>query len=197
MPDLPHCDELYIRFFDRWLTDDDRQRKGFKATRPDLMQHDGLIGITEADLSPLMEESRQQVVSQIESMLQAARGDWPPYLNVSGEVDLLWVDAFDRYYDANRIADAIAQSLEDKFTNDYVVLCCEFGAVLAHVMRKLQPRLIWCFDWPCFESSLVDPKSGNMIPVFHWAVKKMSGYGWDDGFAQKVEVCLQVIDGEQ
>jgi len=37
-----------------------------------------------------------------------------------------------------------------------------------------------------------DPQS--LIPVFHWAVKKMSGYGWDDGFVQKIDACLKLLD---
>jgi hypothetical protein len=39
-----------------------------------------------------------------------------------------------------------------------------------------------------------DPGSGNLTPVFRWAMKKMSNYGWDDGFAQKIEACVQLLD---
>lgn len=74
------------------------------------------------------------------------------------------------------------------------IICCEFGAMLGAVMRSLQPRLFWSPNWPYWESSLIDPASGSEIPVFHWAIKKMSSYGWDDGFAEKTEACLAMLD---
>jgi hypothetical protein len=36
MRDLPHCDDLFLRYFDRWYSNADRKRKRFRATRPDL-----------------------------------------------------------------------------------------------------------------------------------------------------------------
>jgi hypothetical protein len=197
MAELPHCDELYLRFFDRWLSDDDRERKGFKATRPDMLQDDGLKGLSEVELSPLKEEYREMVAGQIKTMLKAARGDMPQYLKVSGEVDLEWVDAFDQHFDEHHIQEFIDNSKPEEFSNDYIVSCGEFGAVLGQVMKSLQPRLIWRYDWPYFESALVDPISGNMIPVLHWAVKKMSGYGCSDGFSAKLQVCLQLLDQQE
>jgi hypothetical protein len=183
MVTLPGCEELFLRYFDRWYDEDDRRRKGFIATRPDMH--------TANSLSPLSEMSQRDVLHRIEAMLGAARKDWPRYLQVSGDVDLRWITTFDCYYDPERIEKVIERSDPADYSNDYLVLCCEFGTVLGHVMRCLQPRLIWCCEWPYWESALFDPQTGNLIPVFHWAVKKMSDYGWDDGFAEKVEVCLQ------
>jgi hypothetical protein len=194
MVTLPHCDELFLRYFDRWYDDDARRRKGFKATRPDMSQTDSLIGLAQADGSPLAQDGQQQVLHRIETMFEAARGDWPSHLEVSGEVDLRWVAAFDGHYDTDRIHEVIERSEPTDFGNDYVVLCCEFGSVLGHVMRCLQPRLVWRLDWPYWESAMLDPNTGNQIPVFHWAIKKMSNYGWNDGFVYKVEACLQVLD---
>ncbi len=42
---------------------------------------------------------------------------------------------------------------------------------------------------PYCESSLVDPDTGRLIPVFNLAIKKMSDYGVDDGFGDKVKSC--------
>lgn len=191
---LPHCDELFLRFFDPWYRESDRKRRAFPATRPDMVQVPELIGMAEAQASPLPDAERGQVRQQLDVMLSAARGDWPDYLAVSGEVGLPWIEAFDRHWNRRRIKDIIRKSDAKDFGNDYVVLVCEFGAVLGHVMREKQPRLLWYVEWPYWESALVDPKNGFVIPVFHWAVKKMSGYGVDDGFAEKVGACLQLLE---
>ena len=159
-----------------------------------MLQTPLLIGLSQSDASPLDEEGQSQVLHRIMTMVDAARDDWPGYLEVSGEPDLDWIDAFDQYYNAEKIAEVIARSDSDDFSNDYVVMCCEFGATLGHVMISKQPRLLWHLEWPYWESALLDQKTGTLIPTFHWAIKKMSGYGWDDGFAQKVETCIQLLD---
>ena len=197
MVTLPHCDDLFLRFFDRWYDDDDRARKAFEATRPDMLQTDSLIGLSQDQASTLLETGQEEVLNRIGRMLDAAQADWPNYLQVSGIPGLSWIDAFDSHYDADRIQEIIERSDPSDFSNDYLVTCCEFGAVLAHVMCCLQPRLVWRLDWPYWESALLDPQTGNLIPVFHWAIKKMSGYGWDDEFAEKIGACIQMLDDER
>lgn len=159
-----------------------------------MIQSDSLIGLSQAQASGLSDEGQQKVLQQIETMLDAARGDWESYLKVSGEIDLNWIDAFDKHYDDGRIAEVIERSNPEDFSNDYIVLCCELGSAIGHVMYRLRPSLVWYLDWPYWESALFDPKSGNLIPVFHWSIKKMSSYGWDDGVTAKIEACLQLLD---
>jgi hypothetical protein len=190
---LPHCDDLFIKFLDPWYSAKDRARKQWKATRPDLVTLDGYIGASQEDIDILTAEGKNDSAKRIETMLDATRGDWPGYLNVFGEIDEHWIEAFDNYYDHLRVADVIKRSDPKDFSNDYLVLVCEFGAALGHVLKKEQPRLLWLYDWPYWESCLIDPKSGSVIPTFHWAVKKFSDYGIDDGFAQKMEMCLQIL----
>ena len=194
MSTLPDCDELFLRFFDHWYRDDDRSRKGFPATRPDMTQHDELIGFSGHNAGPLVEETQQVVLDQIGTMIKAARADWPQYLKVSGDIDVEWIDAFDKHYDRERIANVIESADPTSLSNEYVVLCCEFGAALGHVMREIQPRLIWYLEWPYWESSLLDPDTGHLIPVFHWAIKKMSEYGVEDGYVAKLLVSLEILD---
>jgi len=197
MSELPHCDELFLRFFDRWYDDDDRRRKGFRATRPDLYQGiDSLAGITPIELaqqSRLAPECRKDVANRIQTILRAAHEDWSRHLSVSGDLNLQWIEAFDAHYQEDQIASVIASSVPEDYANDYLVLSCEFGAALGQVLRQLEGRLLWRYEWPYWESDLVDPVSGNVIPVFHWAIKKMSGYGWDDGFVAKIHLCLHVL----
>lgn len=129
-------------------------------------------------------------------MVEACRGDWPQYLRVFGDLDEHWIDAFDDYYDRKRISDVISRSEPSDFSNDYLILICEFGAALGYVLRAKQPHLDWLYDWPYWESSLVDTRTGSVIPPFHWAVKKFSEYGVDDGFVTKIEMCLHVLEDE-
>ncbi len=192
---LPDCDDLFLRFFDRWYNEATRQRRRHKTTFPDLLILGELVGSTQSEASLVVDEAQADIAAQIQDMVAASREDWPTHLPVSGEIDLTWVDAFDEYYDRSRIQDVIDRSDPAEFSNNYVVLCCEFGAVLSHhVLQSEHPRLIWQFDWPYWDSSLLDPRTGALISVFHWGIKKMSEYGVDDGFAAKIKACLQHLN---
>lgn len=190
---IPDCDDVFSKFFDRWYDDDDRERKGFLHTRPDMMAvyRPGLSG---SDICPLSEASRQRVLDQIATMLRTANSDWSAYLSVSGEIDMAWIKAIDGYYDTERIAELIRYSDPDDFSNEFVVTVCQFGAVLGHVMCQSEPRLQWVAEWPYWESSLYDPHTGYIIPPFHWAIKKFSNYGVDDGCVAKVGCMIEVLN---
>ena len=159
-----------------------------------MMQSKYFIGKSSVESSPLSKDKQTEVSQRIQTMLDATRTDWARYLYLTGEPDLRWIETFDQYHDRDQIQQLIGRSNPKDFSNDYVVTCCEFGAVLGYVMVSLQPRLRWHYEWPYWESALFDPQSGNLVPPFHWAVKKMSEYGVDDGFAAKVEACLQILD---
>ena len=193
MRELPHCDDLFVKFFGPWYDDAARQRRAFRATFPDMSQSDSLVGVTQAEASCVVEGGQQRILEQIDGMMDAVRHDWPQYLAVDGAIDLKWIDAFDRHYDRQRIREVIERSDPSNFSNDYVVLCCEFGAALSHALRTAEPSLVWLIDWPYWDSSLLYPKTGTIVPVFHWAIKKMSEYGVDDGFAAKINACLRIL----
>jgi hypothetical protein len=153
---LPHCDTLFTKFLDPWYSDADRKRKRFESTRPDILTLSDHVGVALSELTVLREDGEQEVRGRIDTMLEACRGDWPRYLTVFGDVDEHWIHAFDEYYDRKRIADVITRSDPADFSNDYLILVCEFGAALGHVLCAKQPRLTWVYDWPYWESSLVD-----------------------------------------
>src|SRR5687768_7045126 len=112
--ELPGCDDLFLRFFDRWYDEEARQRKGFKATRPDMLQSEALKGTTPSEASPLVDEAAQAKVRKcIDGMVEAVRGDWPIFLAVSGDIELKWIAAFDNYYDEEKIAKVITSSDEE------------------------------------------------------------------------------------
>src|ERR1700728_2772638 len=156
---LPDCDELFFRYFEPWYSASERERRGFSATRPDMMQTDYFVGKNSANSSPLPTSKQSDSSERIATMLTAARSDWSRYLHLPGDPDLRWIETFDEYYDRDHIEKIISKSDPREFSNDYVVICCEFGAVLAHVMISLQPRLEWCYEWPYWESAIFDPQN--------------------------------------
>jgi len=194
MKQLPHCDRVFELFFDRWYDDEDRRRKVFRATRPDLLSDPDFIGADPRTLSPLAPKCQQEVLRRVDGMVDAARGDWARYLDVREPINVQWIAAFDAHYGEGEVLDLLNRSDPAAFDNEFLVTCCEFGAVMGHVMRKPLPLLQWLPEWPYWESSIFDGRTGHVVPVFHWAIKKMSSYGIDDGFAEKMEACLQLLD---
>lgn len=87
MPTLEHCDDMFLRYFDRWYSDDDRRHRGFQATKPDMFTAEQLVGADASHFSPLNDEGQDDVLKCIATMVEAARGDWPDYLSVSGDID--------------------------------------------------------------------------------------------------------------
>jgi hypothetical protein len=195
--DLPDSHDLFLRFFDPWYEEANRKRRGFESTFPDLIQVESLIGLSPAEANWLPEICQQEVMGCIDGMVDAVRGDWHEYLSVAEDISMEWIDAFDRYYDRDRIRELIQRSDPSDYGNDYLVTCCEFGAALSYVFRCAQPRLIWRLDWPYWDSTLLDPKSGTCVSLFHWAIKKLSDYGADDGYAAKTKACLQFLADER
>ncbi len=126
-------------------------------------------------------------------MVDAARADWPTYLKVDDVVSVEAIAAFDSHWTRPRIAEVIRSSDNSDFANDYLVLCCELGAVLGEVMRLVLPSLEWLYSEPYWESSLWHAPSGGRIPPFHWAIKKMSSYGVNDGLRPKLLVGMETV----
>jgi hypothetical protein len=189
---LPDADDVFRTFFAPWYAPKDLARRGFAATRPDV-QGWAPAGVATLDASPPTIEGQQAAEAQVRRMLEAAAEDWTRSVHVSGSPSTAWIDAFDRYYDRRRVAALIASSNPNDFGNELVVLCCEFGAVLGHVLREEAPELEWLYDWPYWESALYDPRHGMRINVFHWAIKKFSDYGVDDGFCAKLLHCRDLM----
>jgi len=139
-------------------------------------------GALVSEIHLIQKEFEGKCLQQIDRMVDSVRGDFPGYLNVSEPVSLQWVEAFDRHYDASRVQQTIERSDPSDFSNDLVVLCCQFGAVLGTAMIAEEKSLVWLEDYPYWECALYDQRSGTRINVFHWAIKKFSDYGIDDGY---------------
>ena len=143
---LPDCDKVFLTYFDRWYDADDRSRKTLRATRPDVVTAESLVGRSPAEASPLTEEGVGKVSSMVASMFDAARGDWPTYLDLTEPVDVTWVDAFDRFHDRERVRAILKVSMPEDFASDLIVSCCEFGAVIGHVLIESSTNLHWIYD---------------------------------------------------
>ena len=189
--DLPHCDELFMKFFDRWYDDDDRRRKGFKATCPDTFSGHFKKGAPASKLTPLSEETVAKVEAQVNRMVECAREDWANDFDSRDPVSIQGLEDFDRHYDASFVLKVIQRSDPEDFSNEYVVTCCTLGGVLGKVLKDLRPDFEWVWEWPYWESFLFDKATTDQFKVFHWAIKKMSGYGVDDGLVAKVRFAEQ------
>jgi hypothetical protein len=191
--DLPHCDTLFLGYFDPWYDERDRKRRGYEATRPDVEQLNVAVDLSASDVSPLSAESQQDAAQRIQDMFEAASEDWTGLLGVKGAPSIAWIAEFDRHYTRPRIQQIVKRSNPKQYDNDYFVLCCELGAVLGTVLQAIEPRLSWLYDWPYWESALYDRQTRSRINVFNWAVKKMSEYGVDDGLTEKLEACRKLL----
>jgi hypothetical protein len=184
---------MYHRFFDRWYSDDARRLQQSRATRPDVVSFPEFVGRTVQEICPLTDVAAAEARRRVGMMRNAAEGDWPRHLSVRPPVDLDWIRSFDAHYDLDRVEALSARSDPADFSNDYLVTVCEFGAILGTVMTDLLPRVEWLPSWPYWETSIFDSATGSVIPVFHWSIKKFSTYGIDDGFAAKIEACIQML----
>ena len=189
---LPDMDKVFDRFFFPWYPEDEKKSFRKIKVKPDVQSW----AEPETELSSiqfLKEEGIKKVDEMIQKMIYAASEDWKTYLGVDGEPDIDWVDKFDRYYDKKQVLLLLNKSKADNFTNDFIVTCCEFGAVLGKVLIDLNSGVGWLYDYPYWESSIYDPKTGSLINIFHWAIKKFSNYGIEDGYKPKLLACSQFI----
>jgi hypothetical protein len=193
MVDLPNADTRFAHFFAPWYSDADRQRRGFGGVFPDMLEFPDDRGAPPERLSPLSGEGRDVVTKQIRDMLESARADFPRYLPVIGEPSGLWLDAFDDYWNTDRIGELIGQSDPADYANHYVDTCLELGAVVGQVMLATEPGLVWIPTWPYWDSGIWDAGSGWVLNPFHWAFKRMSGDGFDERLAEKIPAILDMM----
>lgn len=186
-PPLPSCNDLFVRFFDRWYSEDERRRHGRNGlVRPDVARC-AAPGTPVSEVSPLTPESGRRVVELLRSLVAAASG-------TPGQIDLAWIHGFDTFYDRSEIARMLESSDPGDRRNRYAMTCQAFAAALGEVLIASMPGCEWLPDAPPWESAVYDPRAGYRVNVFDWAVKKLSEYGVEDGYAMKVKVCVGVYE---
>jgi hypothetical protein len=170
--ELPDAETVFHHYFGPWFPPEDPRNP---KLRSDLEQVELEKGQHIRVLSPLTEEGRTRMLAQLERTSRAALQDLPSLLKVQGAADRNWLTALETYLAPEYLQNLLRVSPPEKVDNQYLVLCCESGALIAEVLRREWPALQWIADFPYFESSLFDLNTKVMIPVFHWAVKVMSG----------------------
>lgn len=93
---LPHCDDLFVKYFDRWYDDGDRKRKIYRATCPDVTSGIAAVGTPAAQLTPLLGKTLQTVVGQVETMVNSAKADWVSDFGAKDPISLGGHGAFDK-----------------------------------------------------------------------------------------------------
>lgn len=126
-----------------------------------------------------------RIKQQVEAMITASRQDLQDIAKFD-EYNLDTIDKLDKAIDRKYIKGIIDVSQPDDDANHYLISIIEFGCALAETMEKEIGGFVWVYDYPYWESTLVHKKTGFEIPVFHWAIKKYSDYGVDDGFKAKI-----------
>jgi hypothetical protein len=112
---------------------------------------------------------------QLDRTTRAAHADFAAMLEVSGEPTVEWLTNLEAFATPEKLQSWLRMSNAEKPDNPWFVMCCETGAIIAEVLRQGWPRLQWLPDTPYFESDLFDLNAKARIPVFHWAVKALSG----------------------
>lgn len=192
MHDLLTPEAAFERFFAHWYEPEALEARGPRSALPDVVEWCP-PGTPAGEVQPLTVEGQAAVREFIDGVFEAAQEDWPALIGVDPPVSLEWIAAFDRHHDAARVAEISTLADATEMGNGYMTLVAEFGAVLAHVARERRPALVWVYDWPFWDSSLLDPASGLRLNVFAWAMKKFTGAGVGDSSAARLEAALELL----
>lgn len=179
---LPHCDTLFLKYLSPWYEEDDRP----KMTRPDMYQLSNYEGKTLElnEMQYLAPEYLEHTKTMLnDTMIRAVLQDFQ-HIYKTDKIDIDLLDAVDKYYNKKKILELIEESDPKDFSNPYLVAVCEFGTILGQLFNQLE-GYGWLYSHPYYHSIIVNKYTGFGITVFDWAVKKFSGYGVDDGFANK------------
>lgn len=172
MGGLPSSQTLYSVYFAPWFPPEDPRAP---RLRDDVEQIELPPGEHIRSLCPLTGEGRTRVEAQLDRADQAARADLGALLERAGDPDFTWLDQLEAVATPERLQTWIKGSDPAKPDNTYLLVCCETGALIASVLRREYPALRWLPDFPYFESTLFDLNSLTLLPVFHWALKTLSG----------------------
>ncbi len=172
MSELPDSDTLYAHFLAPWIPDEEGRERFLRSDLEEIELEEGAhIRV----LHPLPAEARGAVEEQLRRMQAAALADLPGLLGVQGDPSLEWLDALERWMSPERLRGLLRGSDPASPDNNWLLLCCETGALIALLLEAHWPALRWIPDAPYFESALFDLNAKLRIPVFHWAVKALSG----------------------
>jgi hypothetical protein len=183
---LPDCNDLYVKYVHKW--DDNPEHKSL-IVKPDMVKSFK----PNTDFSVLIDSTDEMYVvmkQQVETMISASQQDLQELARFK-EFNLETIDKLDKVIDRKHILGVIERSDVNDDGNEYLISTIEFGCALAETMENEIGGFVWVYEYPYWESTLVHKKTGFEVPVFHWAIKKYSDYGVDDGFKDKILMLKQ------
>jgi len=103
------------------------------------------------------------------------------------------VISIDEFYNEDKINNLINgdQSNLEESVSDVFIRTVEIGSILGYRLFEMNTDLMWCPAYPYWESPIYDFRTGLGLNVYHWAVKKFTEYGIDDGLDEK---CIASIE---
>jgi len=179
--ELPDCNDLYVKYVHKWDENPDHK---ILIVKPDMIQSFN----PDSNFSELVDTTSEgyiRIKKQVEKMISASREDLQELAKFN-KFNLETIDKLDKAINRKYIKSIIDASDEDDESNDYLISIIEFGCALAETIENEIGGFVWIYDYPYWESTIVHKKTGFEIPVFHWAIKKYSEYGVDDGFKDKI-----------
>jgi len=108
------------------------------------------------------------------------------------------IEKIDHWYDRARI-DALIEgdpTPDESGISDVFIRTVEIAAILGSHLIELDPSIEWCPVIPYWESPLFHSKSGTLVNVYHWSIKRFTDYGIDDGLIGKCQACIGVLSGK-
>ncbi len=170
-------DQLFQELFWRWYKPLEREVRGDALLRPDVEELGPGAESSAPDaaqLSRLPAHAQASIQRQLERMFDAARQDLEQYQSPSGELDELWLEAFEHRYTVHEAQSLAAMVDPENQANDFVVLCCELGAAFGALLQARLPGLFWVPEAPYYESYLAQPELQLRVNPFGAALRFMS-----------------------
>jgi hypothetical protein len=187
---LPGCEALFRAYFYAWYDESAVQRHPDRV-RSDIEEYDLPVPVSGDALRALQGPTPEAAAERIEAMTRAATMDLARLFDCCLPVNRQWLRAVDAGLDRAEIGRLIHASDPRDFSNTFLLLTCEIGALLGRVLEQQERRLRWLYESPYWESALFDPLTATRINVFHWAMRRMSEDGVDVGLEQKVRAGLE------
>ena len=139
---IPHCNELFLRYFAPRYADWQEKWHDMTTTRADLAGYDELKGHSAIEVSPLEDDYIREYIEFLDgSFTTGAVNNIARDLSISPPVTMKWIERIDQYYNVHEIARLIAASDPEDEENPYFLRAIEVGAIIAIVLRQLIPDL--------------------------------------------------------
>jgi hypothetical protein len=193
MNQLPAARQLFDRYFLTEYGPRDKARLPVNYPRQEIVGSEDFLGKTGSDVSQITTESQQDVAEIIQTLLDHAELTWGQAYAEPDVFTLKGLAAFDRGTPADSLAALIKNSDPLNPNNDYLIRCSLLGAVIGETIRQLVPNGQWVYDHPIWESGILAPDAGAVVPVFHWAVHRLSADGAHEETAAKVLTAVDMI----